>query len=230
MYANQFYKSYFNQTKNKLPLVDAKIAISNDYLTISKNNKWITNKNSRKVAHLLRSRYNCIISTAQTLNKDNSMLNCRIEGLEKKSPDVVILDRFFKIRKNLSIFKNKKFRKIYLITQVRNTEKQNFFKNLGVVVITVGSHEKQLNKLLFILKIKGFHRILVESGITLLNTFLKNKLINNLYIFKSSNNIKRFGYNTSSINLLKSLKLDKRNRVQVNLKNDNLYKIKIKNV
>ena len=200
-YANQFYKSYFNQIKKKLPLIDAKIAISNDYLTINKKNKWITNNNSRKVTHLLRSKYNCILSTSQTLNEDNSMLNCRIEGLEKKSPDVVILDRFFKIKKNLNIFKKKQFRKIYLVVEVKNIKKEKYLKKLGVVVITLDKHEKELNKLLFILKNMGFHRILIESGVTLLNVFLKKKLINNLYVFKSSNNIKKFGYNNSSTNL-----------------------------
>ena len=102
---------YFNQITN-LNGLSSKIALSKDYLTINKKNKWITNKNSRKVTHLLRSKYNCIVSSSQTLNEDNSMLNCRIEGLEKKSPDVVILDRYFKIKKNLNIFKNKQFRKI----------------------------------------------------------------------------------------------------------------------
>ena len=229
-YANYFYKSYFNQITKKLPLVDAKIALSKDYLTINKKNKWITNKNSRKVTHLLRSKYNCIVSSSQTLNEDNSMLNCRIEGLEKKSPDVVILDRYFKIKKNLNIFKNKQFRKIYLVTKVKNLAKEKFFKNLGVFIITISSHNKQLEELFFILKNKGFHRILVESGVTLLNEMLKNKLINNLYVFKSSDNLKNLGYNRSSIDLIKSFRLIKKNRIEINLKNDNLYKVKIKNV
>ena len=229
-YANYFYKSYFNQITKKLPLVDAKIALSKDYFTINKKNKWITNKNSRKVTHLLRSKYNCIVSSSQTLNEDNSMLNCRIEGLEKKSPDVVILDRYFKIKKNLNIFKNKQFRKIYLVTKVKNLAKEKFFKNLGVFIITTSSHNKQLEELFFILKNKGFHRILVESGVTLLNEMLKNKLINNLYVFKSSDNLKSLGYNRSSIDLIKSFRLIKKNRIEINLKNDNLYKIKIKNV
>ena len=48
-YAKKFYKSYFLQTTKQTPYIDAKLAISKDYLTISKKDKWVTNKNSRKV-------------------------------------------------------------------------------------------------------------------------------------------------------------------------------------
>ena len=46
---NNIYESYYlNKTRN-LPFIDAKIAISNDYFTINKKSKWITNLRSRKV-------------------------------------------------------------------------------------------------------------------------------------------------------------------------------------
>ena len=39
----EFYESYFLQHSKKLPLIDAKIAISKDYFTINKKKRWITN-------------------------------------------------------------------------------------------------------------------------------------------------------------------------------------------
>ena len=54
---NNFYKGYFLNKKKKLPLIDAKIALSKDFLTINRKSKWITNDRSRKVGHLIRSRY-----------------------------------------------------------------------------------------------------------------------------------------------------------------------------
>ena len=94
-----FYKDYFLTQKKDLPLVDGKIAVSKDMFIKSKKNKWITNDLSKKVSHLIRSKYNCLISTSNTINDDNPLLNCRINGLENKTPDLVIIDRFFKIRK-----------------------------------------------------------------------------------------------------------------------------------
>ena len=76
-----FYKIYFLNKKFSIPFVSAKIAISKDYYTINKKNKWITNKRSRKIVHLLRNQNDCILSTSKSINRDNSLLNCRIDGL-----------------------------------------------------------------------------------------------------------------------------------------------------
>ena len=35
----EFYQSYYRLKKNKLPIIDAKIALSNDYFTLNKKNK-----------------------------------------------------------------------------------------------------------------------------------------------------------------------------------------------
>ena len=70
-YAKAFYKDYFLARKKFLPLIDAKIAVSKDYFTKNKKDKRITNKHSIKRVHLLRSKYNCILSTSKTINDDN---------------------------------------------------------------------------------------------------------------------------------------------------------------
>ena len=66
-----FYKSYYLQHSQNLPLIDGKIAISKDYYTKNKKSKWITNIESRRRSHFLRSTYNCIISTSKSINEDN---------------------------------------------------------------------------------------------------------------------------------------------------------------
>ena len=102
-YGLNFYKRYYLQHSNNLPLIDGKIAISKDYFTKNKKSKWITNIYSRKRSHLILSMYNCIISTSKSINDDNSLLTCRINGLEKKSPDLIILDRYLKVSSNYNI-------------------------------------------------------------------------------------------------------------------------------
>ena len=76
---NFFYESYFINQRKKQPLIDAKIAISKDYFSISKKSKWITNNRSRNVGHLIRSKYDCIISTSTSINRDDSLLNSAIK-------------------------------------------------------------------------------------------------------------------------------------------------------
>ena len=52
---------------------------------------------------------------------------------------------------------------------------------------------------------KNYSRVLVESGLTYLNFLINYKLIDNLYIFKSGQNLKKYGYNNDTISHIKKL-------------------------
>ena len=222
-----FYKSYFFNKKYKLPFIDAKIAISKDFSTISKKNKWITNSRSRKVSHLIRSKYDCIISTSASINKDNSLLNCRIKGLNNFKPDLVIIDRKLRLKKNLALYSLTKKRKTYLLTTSNNSKQTSFLKKRNIKIIKLNSLFTKddffnLFRKLFQL---GKRRILIESGLIFLNQLLKMNFINNLYIFKSNTKLRSNGFNNSKKNLIKNLKILK--QVNVNLNNDKLLKARI---
>jgi diaminohydroxyphosphoribosylaminopyrimidine deaminase / 5-amino-6-(5-phosphoribosylamino)uracil reductase len=228
-FAKKFYKSYFLQTSEQLPFIDAKLAISKDYLTINKKKKWITNNQSRKIGNFLRSKYDCLISTSKTINYDNPLLNCRIEGLKAKSPAVVIVDRMFKIKRNLKIFRNID-RKIFIFTQINDEAKKKYFKKIGVTIVKINKKKdlkKNLLEIFFFLKKHGFNRILIESGITYINEVLRYSLIRNFFLFKSYSNLKRNGKNNTKLNLVKKLKTTIKNKVKINLNGDSLYKIQL---
>ena len=223
-----FYQSYYASKQNIIPLVDAKIAISKDYFTIKKGFKWITNYLSRKRSHLIRSEYDCILSTSKSINKDNSLLNCRLNGLNNNKPDLIIIDLKFKIRKKLTLFKKFKKRKIFIITSNFKSKKILYFKKRGVKIIFIKSLETKFDfiSLFRILKKYGYNRLLVESGLIFLNTLIRNKLISNLYVFKSPKKLGKIGVNNSTNKLIKKVNLKK--KIKVNLNGDNLYKIKMK--
>ena len=227
-YGKIFYKSYTLSKNSSLPLIDSKIAISKDYFTKDKKKKWITNEHSRKRVHLLRSKYDCIISSSKTINDDNSLYSCRIESLENKSPCLVIFDRFLKIKKNLKLFKNKNKLKIFLLTQTNNNSKEFFLKNKGVQIIKFEnmSNKNDLLNILYKLKKMGFSRILLESGLKLLNYFLLSNLLFNLYIFQSNKKLNKNGYNYTTNKYLKKLSFSK--KINVNLFGESLYKVKLK--
>ena len=222
-----FYQSYFMQHSNSLPYIDAKIAISSDYFTINKKKKWITNLHSRKRAQYLRTMYNCIVSTSRSINKDNSLLNCRLEGLENKSPDLVIVDRNLKIKKNLKLYNIKSHRRIILFTCKNNKKKISFLKKRGIKVFFLKRLLQKVDFINFfqILKKRGYSRIFVESGLLFTNLLIKYKLIQNIYIFKSSKKLKYNGKNETNISILKKIKL--KNKINVNLIGDKLFKEKI---
>ena len=178
--------------------------------------------------HLIRSKYDSIISTSKSINKDNSLLNCRLNGFDQTKPNLIIIDLKLKIKNNLDLFNLSNKRKIFIVTTIKKSKKITQLKKIGVKFILINSlfNKSDFTILFNILKKKGFNRILVESGLTFLNVLLKNKLINNLYLFKSSASLNKNGLNNNSVKFIKKLKI--LNKIKVNLYGDVLYKIKLK--
>ncbi len=116
-----------------------------------------------------------------------------------------------------------KKRKTYLITYKTNIKKTKTYKKKGYRFIFINSlvNKKDFNLLFKKIYKMGYSRILVESGLTFLNTLIKNALINDLYIFKTNYNLKKKGKNNASLRYLKSIQSK---QMLINLKNDKLYK------
>ena len=217
-----FYRSYFINKKLNIPYVSAKIALSNDFLSINSKKKWITNESSRKIVHLLRSRYDCILSTSKTINLDNSLLNCRIDGLNKFKPDLFIIDLNLKLKKNLLLNKIINKRKTFIITNKSNLKKIGIYKKKGYKFIFLNALKDKKDFILLYKKIYklGYSRVLLETGLIFLKTVIKNKLINNFYLFKSNKNLKKTGKNNISPNFLKKIKFK---QILINLNGDKFF-------
>ena len=220
---NNFYRSYLVNKKFKTVFVSAKIAMSKDYFTINRKKKWITNILSRKFTHLIRSKHDGIMSTSQSVNFDNSLLNCRIDGFNKYKPDLFIIDLNLKLKKNLLLNKILKKRKTYLITYKTNIKKVQSYEKKGFKFIFINSliDKNDFDLLFKKIYIMGYSRILVESGLTFLNTLIKNRLINDLYIFNTNYNLKKKGKNNTTLKYLKSISPK---TISINLNNDKLSK------
>ena len=145
-------------------------------------------------------------------------------------PDLVIVDRNLKIKKNLSIFNDFNNRKIFIATKITKSKKLNFFKKKDIKIIKLSSFNTKKDLVSFFQKLRNysFNRVLIESGLIFLNKLMKYELISNLYLFQSSDRLGKKGSNNTSINEIKKLKFTK--KIKVNLKNDKLYKVKLNNV
>ena len=67
----------------------------------------------------------------------------------------------------------------------------------------------------------GYSRMLVEAGLSFLNSLIKNQMIHDLYIFRSKKKLGKKGKNNSTTKYLKKIhpKL-----LTINLNGDNLFK------
>ena len=123
----------------------------------------------------------------------------------------------------MNIFKKKINRRIYVYTTNNNKKKINWLKKKNVKVILV---DKMDTKEDFIKIFKSFSklnfsRIFIETGLTFINFLVINRLINNIYIFKTNINLNKNGLNNSSNKHIKKIKL--KNKLKVYLNNDKAY-------
>jgi len=193
----KIYKNYFLHKNIKKPLIAAKIACSNDYFTSSKN-KLITNQHSRKVSHLLRYNFDSILVSSKTANSDNSKLSCRISGLENHSPRRLIIDKNLKINKKSPIINDDKRNSTIIFHHSRDAKKIKYLRSKGVKLnyIDLDSHNKINLKIVFSKAYNvGIGSIIIEGGKTLTKSVLRDKLINEFYLFKSKKNLGKLGKN-----------------------------------
>jgi len=194
-FSKKIYKNYIYSKKKQIPYVYGKLALSKDFYIKEKKNLYITNEHSRKVAHILRSKVNCILTTYKTINDDNPKLNCRIDGLNDLSPYVAILDKNLNIKKNSFLISNAKKNKTYLFYNKHDDETVNYLKSKKVKMIytPISNEDLDFN---FILKSLYKHEIssvLVEGGKSLTCSLLKHDFFNEFYLFTSPKYLKNKG-------------------------------------
>ena len=222
---HNLYKEYNYIRSNKAPYITGKIASSSN-LNILRNNSPITNEHSRKVSHLLRFQNHAILTSYKTVNTDNPKLNCRLSGLEKYSPKVVVIDKNLKIKVNSFLIKNSKKSKLIIFHCSKNVSKIKLLKNKGVKLIfqkPKNNSDLNLKKITQKIYKLGLHRILIESGKDLMTNFLKENLLNEFYFFKSDKIIlNRHKINISSF--VKMINKNYKNKKKINtyLGNDKL--------
>lgn len=184
-------KIFFNSKNKNKPYITLKIASTADGKIATSNykSKWITSKQSRLVGHTLRLKNDCILIASNTVIKDNPFLDCRLDGLEKYSPDIFILDRELKIDLSSNIFKNSK-RKIHIFYSLRNIEnkikKKYGLKNVKLIYIKNVDGLINIKKILSEIGKYGYQRVLVEGGSKLSGSLLKNNLVNKIAWFRAS--------------------------------------------
>jgi len=185
---DNFYSIYFFNRKKKLPFVTGKIATSKNNIIYSKKSKRITDLHSDKLTHFLRYKNDSIMISYKTLNKDNPKLSCRLNGLKKFSPKRIILDNNLDSKISSYIFNTANKQNTIIFYNKANKQKITIFKKKGIQLIKSNLNKKKYFDLKLVLKKlykTGIRNVLVEGGDDLSGSFLKDKLFNQFYLFKS---------------------------------------------
>lgn len=171
-------KRFFKSMRDGSPLVILKWAQTKDGFIARLNNdsKWISNESSRALVHQWRAEEDAIMVGTKTAQFDNPRLNIRVGT--GKDPLRVVVDRFLKLSNELNLFDDSQ------PTIVYNTiEDKELGENLKYVKLnTSNSVPKQI---LSDLNNRNIHSVIIEGGTTLINSFLKENLVDEIRVFKS---------------------------------------------
>ena len=214
----EFYKPYFFNRNKKMPYVTGKIAVSKNNLIYSKGTKKITDVHSDKLTHFLRYKNDSLMISYKTLNKDNPKLNCRLEDLDKFSPKRIILDKDLKMNISSYIFKTANKNNTVVFYNCSEREKILKFKKKGIHLIKsklLNDGNFDITLILKRLYRNGCRNLLVEGGNDLSNSFIKTKLFNQFYLFKSPKNLSKSVAN-KDFNCFKYLSQKYKNKIKIN--------------
>ncbi|MGC9772186.1 bifunctional diaminohydroxyphosphoribosylaminopyrimidine deaminase/5-amino-6-(5-phosphoribosylamino)uracil reductase RibD [Fervidobacterium islandicum] len=165
-------KFFLKYITTGLPYVTLKYAATLDGMIADEdgNSKWITTE-LRKEVHKLRKTHSAILVGANTVIKDDPLLNVRFESskTQLKHPKVVVLDKEGVTLNNPSfnIFRPEFSREVFVFT---NTAKTNSTLALDHVRIL---NETEPTKVLQILGKMGVDSVLVEGGASIFSQFLQ---------------------------------------------------------
>ena len=173
----KLYSPYIKWTKTKMPFTTLKIALD------SKNKisrKIITNDISLRHSHKNRGQADAILTSSNTIIHDNPQLNVRF--VKGSSPKRIILDSKLKSSTKSKVFKDKNY--LLFTTELANKSKLKKFKN--VIQLKSKSGKLDLKEVFKEIGKRGIQNLIVECGPTLQSSLVKDKLIDRLHIYQST--------------------------------------------
>jgi len=180
---NEFYLTFMEK---KRPFIILKTAqtIDGKIADIYGNSKWLTNKLARRKVHSLRNEVDAILTGMGTVKKDNPLLTPRLVKKIKK-PTRIVLDTNLRISQESNIVGEGT---IIVTARKNHIKKEKMLKDMGVKIWKVETDKNSINiqKVLKKAYKQGIQSILIEAGRGVASSFLREKLVDKIYIFISN--------------------------------------------
>ena len=213
--AERLNEKFFAFIKTGRPFIALKAAQTSDGFIAKTDgtSRWITNNQSRKHVHQLRSEYDAVIVGANTVRIDDPELTVR--SINRRNPLRVVIDGKLSVELNRKIFNTKAPTIVYTSNNLTTKEqnKINHLEKKGIVVIQM-DNSKGIIKIKDVIKDLGKHQIesvLVEGGQKMFSEFFNSGLVNKVYLFTAK---KRYGAGLKTFdNNSKPLTLQKFSRI-----------------
>ena len=175
---------FFKNKEQNKPFIAVKSAVTLDGKIATKtgSSKWITSEVSRKSVQKLRNKYDAILTGSNTVIIDNPSLTVRCKG--GRSPIRVVVDSKLKTPPDSKVYEGDGIP--VFIAVAEKTDKavlKKYPKNVKFVFCPIKSGKIDLVYLCNKLYDEGICSILVEAGGDLCGQFIKDKLVDKIYLY-----------------------------------------------
>lgn len=187
------HAGHFRRVRDGRPHILLKIAMSADGKSGLAGRKpaRISGPVSMAEAHILRATSDAIMVGSGTVIADNPKLDCRLPGMEDRSPVRVVLDGSLKMPLDCHLATTAKARKLIVIAgESAPAEKQKALEDKGAEVVRVQVSKDKYRKpvigdAMAELGKRGITRLLVEGGPMLSASLLKHDLVDEAVVVRA---------------------------------------------
>ena len=165
---------FFLKVRAGRPLCTLKMATSMDGRIALANgeSKWITGPEARAYGHLLRAQHDAILIGSGTLVADDPMLDCRLPGLEGRSPLRIVLDRTLKAKPDHKLIATARDIPTLILCEAGQEAAKAALEDCGADVLVLDNLD-DMQAVATALGAQGITRVLVEGGGQVHASFLK---------------------------------------------------------
>ena len=179
---------FIKRMTSGLPYLRCKMAMSLDGRTalVNGDSQWISSVQSREDVHRLRAASSAILSTVETVEKDDACLNARDLDFNIKQPLRVIIDRQLKISAQTKLFQlsGNDAGNIVIYTETESNERVIELNKAGAEVVYLPASKSWLKDvLLHLAKEFEINEVMVEAGSTFTGILLESELVDELIIY-----------------------------------------------
>jgi diaminohydroxyphosphoribosylaminopyrimidine deaminase/5-amino-6-(5-phosphoribosylamino)uracil reductase len=184
------HAGHFRRVRDKRPHVILKLAVSKDDKIAAAGHKpiAISGEAAKARVHLLRAQCDAVLVGIGTVRADDPLLNCRLPGMESRSPVRVVLDRSLRISGTSRLVHSARDTPLWVITStVAEAPAAMKLGAAGAQVIRIATTSApglDLWAVLHALAEKGITRLLVEGGARVASSFVAAGLVDEFWMLR----------------------------------------------
>ncbi len=176
---------FIKNIKHKKPFIVVKTAstIDGKIATSKKSSKWITSEKARDRVQQLRNKYDAILTGSGTVLEDDPTLNCRMDG--GRNPVRIIIDSTLKTPPSAKVYKQCGTPVCVAVADsIEDNKIKKYPDHINFIKCPLNDAQKiDLNYLTQKLYENNIYSIMIEAGGSLNGAFIKENLIDKLYLF-----------------------------------------------